>query len=61
MAVGRGNISVRVDFVHRACEVVLRVDELSILVVGQDIALFSDGKAGFKTERFVVAVFLRDE
>ena len=55
LAVGRGNISVRVDFVHRARKVVLRVDELSILVVGQDIALFSDGKL---TERFVVAVFL---
>ena len=43
------------NFVHRACKVVLSVDELSILVVGQHIALFSDGKL---TERFVVAVFL---
>ena len=31
LAVGRGNISVRVDFVHRARKVVLRVDELSSL------------------------------
>ena len=46
------------NFVHRACKVVLRVDELSILVVGQDIALFSDGKL---TKCFVIAVFLRDD
>ena len=54
LAVGCGNVGCSVNFVHRACEVVLRVDELSILVVGQDIALFSDGKL---TERFVIAVF----
>ena len=58
LAVGCGNITVRMDFIHRACKVVLRVDELSILVVGQDIALFSDGKL---TECFVIAVFLRDD
>ena len=55
LAVGCGNVGCSVDFVHRARKVVLRVDELSILVVGQHIALFSDGKL---TERFVVAVFL---
>ena len=54
LAVGRGNISVRVDFVHRACEVVLRVDELAVLVVGQHIAQLADGKL---TERLVIAVF----
>ena len=58
LAVGRGNISVCVNFVHRACEVVLRVDELSILVVGQHIAQLTNGKL---TEGFVVAVFLRDD
>ena len=58
LAVWCGNVGCSVNFVHRACKVVLRVDELSILVVGQDIALFSDGKL---TERFVVAVFLRDD
>ena len=54
LAVWCGNVGCSVNFVHRACEIILRVDELSILVVGQDIALFSDGKL---TERFVVAVF----
>ena len=58
LAVGRGNISVCVDLVHCACKVVLRVDELSILVVGQDIAQLTNGKL---TERFVVAVFLRND
>ena len=55
LAVWCGNVSCSVNFVHCACEVVLSVDELSILVVGQHIALFSDGKL---TKRFVVAVFL---
>ena len=58
LAVRCGNITVRMDFIHRASKVVLRVDELSILVVGQDIALFSDGKL---TKCFVIAVFLRDD
>ena len=58
LAVGCGNVGCSVNFVHCACEVVPRVDELSILVIGQDIALFSDGKL---TERFVIAVFLRDD
>ena len=58
LAVWCGNVGCSVNFVHRACKVVLRVDELSILVVGQDIALFSDGKL---TECFVIAVFLRDD
>ena len=42
------------NFVHRACEVILRVDELTVLVIGQDIAQLTDGKL---TECFVVAVF----
>ena len=46
------------NFVHRACKVVLRVDELSILVVGQHIAQLTNGKL---TECFVIAVFLRDD
>jgi len=58
LAVWCGNVGCSVNFVHRACKVVLCVDELSILVVGQDIALFSDGKL---TKCFVVAVFLRDD
>ena len=58
LAVWCGNVGCSVNFVHRACEVVLRVDELSILVVGQHIAQLTDRKL---TERFVVAVFLRDD
>ena len=58
LAVGCGNVGCSVNFVHRACEVVLRVDELSILVVGQHIAQLTNGKL---TEGFVVAVFLRDD
>ena len=58
MAVWCGNVGCSVNFVHRACEVVLRVDELSILVVGQHIAQLTNGKL---TEGFVVAVFLRDD
>ena len=58
LAVGCGNVGCSVDFVHRACKVVLRVDELSILVVGQHIAQLTNGKL---TECFVVAVFLRDD
>ena len=34
LAVGCGNVGCCVNFVHCACKVVLRVDELSILVVG---------------------------
>ena len=34
LAVWCGNVGCSVNFVHRACKVVLRVDELSILVVG---------------------------
>ena len=58
LAVGCGNVGCSVDFVHCAREVVLRVDELSILVVGQHIAQLTNGKL---TEGFVVAVFLRDD
>ena len=58
LAVWCGNVGCSVNFVHRACEVVLRVDELSILVVGQHIAQLTNGKL---TEGFVVAVFLRDD
>ena len=58
LAVGCGNVGCSVNFVHRACKVVLRVDELSILVVGQHIAQLADRKL---TERFVVAVFLRND
>ena len=58
LAVGCGNVGCSVNFVHRACEVVLRVDELAVLVVGQHIAQLADGKL---TERFVVAVFLCDD
>ena len=58
MAVWCGNVGCSVNFVHRACEIILRVDELSILVVGQHIAQLTDRKL---TERFVVAVFLRDD
>ena len=58
LAVGRGNVGCSMDFVHRARKVVLRVDKLTVLVGGQHIALFSDGKL---TECFVIAVFLRDD
>ena len=58
LAVGCGNVSCSVNFVHRACEVVLRVDELSILVVGQHIAQLTDGKL---TECFVIAIFLGND
>ena len=58
MAVWCGNVGCSVNFIHRACKVVLRVDELSILVVGQHIAQLTNGKL---TERFVVAVFLRND
>ena len=58
LAVRCGNVGCSVNFVHRACEVVLRVDELSILVVGQHIAQLTNGKL---TECFVIAVFLRDD
>ena len=54
LAVWCGNIGYSVNFVHRACEVVLRVDELTVLVIGQDIAQLTNGKL---TECFVVAVF----
>ena len=54
LAVGCGNVGCSVDFVHCACKVVLRVDELSILVVGQHIAQLTDGKL---TERLVVEIF----
>ena len=46
------------NFVHRACKVVLRVDELSILVVGQHIAQLTNGKL---TEGFVIAIFLGND
>jgi len=58
LAVWCGNVGCSVNFVHRACKVVLRVDELSILVVGQHIAQLTNGKL---TECFVIAVFLRDD
>ena len=58
LAVWCGNVGCSVNFVHRACKVVLRVDELSILVVGQHIAQLTNGKP---TECFVIAVFLRDD
>ena len=58
LAVGCGNVGCSVNFVHRACEVVLRVDELTILIVSQHIAQLTNGKL---TEGFVVAVFLRDD
>ena len=58
LAVGSGNVGCSVNFIHRACEVVLRVDELSILVVGQHIAQLTNCKL---TECFVIAVFLRDD
>ena len=54
LAVGCGNVGCSVDFVHCACKVVLRVDELSILVVGQHIAQLTDRKL---TERLVITVF----
>ena len=58
LAVGCGNVGCSVNFVHRARKVVLRVDKLTVLVVGQYIALFSDGKL---TEGFVVAIFLGND
>jgi len=58
LAVRCGNVGCSVNFVHRACEVVLRVDKLTVLVVGQHIAQLTNGKL---TECFVIAVFLRDD
>ena len=57
LTVWRGNVGCSVNFVHRAREVVLRVDELVVLVVSQHIAQLTNGKL---TECFVIAVFLRD-
>ena len=54
LAVGRGNVGCSVNFVHCARKIVLRVDELTVLVIGQDIAQLTNGKL---TEGFVVAVF----
>ena len=54
LAVWCGNVGCSVNFVHCAREVVLRVDELTVLVIGQDIAQLTNGKL---TECFVVAVF----
>ena len=54
LAVWCGNVGCSVNFVHRAYKVVLRVDELSILVVGQHIAQLTDRKL---TERLVVEIF----
>ena len=34
LAVWCGNVGCSVNFVHRACKVVLRVDELTVLVIG---------------------------
>ena len=58
LAVWCGNVGCSVNFVHCAREVVLRVDELTVLVIGQDIAQLTNGKL---TECFVIAVFLRDD
>ena len=58
LTVERGNIAVRVDFVGCPCQIILRVDELPVFVIGQDIAQLTNGKL---TEGFVVAVFLRDD
>ena len=44
LAVWCGNVGCSVNFVHCACETILRVDELTILVIGQDIAQLTDGK-----------------
>ena len=58
LAVWCGNVGCSVNFVHRTSKVVLRVDELTVLIVSQQIAQLTDGKL---TERLVVAVFLRDD
>jgi len=58
LAVWYGNVGCSVNFVHRACKVVLRVDELSILVVGQHLAQLTNGKL---TECFVIAIFLGND
>ena len=44
LTVGRGNIAVRVDFVGCPCQIILRVDELPVFVIGQDIAQLADGQ-----------------
>ena len=58
LAVWCGNVGCSVNFVHCAREVVLRVDELTILVVGQHIAQLADRKL---TEGFVIAIFLGND
>ena len=52
LTVGRGNIAVRVDFVGCPCQIILRVDELPVFVIGQDIAQLADGQLseGFMVE-----------
>ena len=52
LTVGRGNIAVRVDFVGCPCQIILRVDELPVFVIGQDIAQLTDGQLseGFMVE-----------
>ena len=54
LTVGRGNIAVRVDFVGCPCQIILRVDELTLFVIGQDIAQLADRELA---ERLLVAVF----
>ena len=52
LTVERGNIAVRVDFVGCPCQIILRVDELPVFVIGQDIAQLADGQLseGFMVE-----------
>ena len=57
LMVQRGNIAVRVDLVHRACKGILGVDELTVLVVCQDIAQLANRELA---ESFLVAVFFGD-
>ena len=58
LAVWCGNVGCSVNFVHRARKVVLRVHELTVLIVSQHIAQLTDGKL---TECFVIAIFLGND
>ena len=53
LTVGRGNIAVRVDFVGCPCQIVLRVDELPVFVIGQDITQLADGEL---SQRLVIEI-----
>ena len=53
LTVWRGNIAVRMDFIHSTGKVILRIDELAVFVVCQHIAQLADSQL---SEGFVVEI-----